>query len=527
MMDTVLNVLYSEKITRNSPIIVIFGHAHFDHIYQGLVDRRIESVGKPVYICHTAAMEPLINADAEYLQAKLVDLPVPSFRADIGIFSKRKTDCNFSHILPGFQLFHNELSISDDICLKSEELIFPRGQSLVFWDVPGHSPDSMAITAGEFIHLGDIPFATNPGVAGIIGYDPVELARTVRKIRWILNNNQLSLLCTGHGNPLTREMIEKILPGIERDLKTTPDIGVFDRNRVNISMHHAMDLIDEAHRIIPVLAGRIMALSFYMEELEEYELAEKIAGIIQDEEIDKLLSSFNDFYAAFTSGSKKEIEVVLKTLQVLQKISSYLPLEDMNRYIDVTLIRRCEHLFSDFLSTIRGVMPSATIFSINPADLIHSISNNRTKLLISDEELLESGDNHKLFQKALLCRLSDYQCHKTAIFHITDPDNPICMYADEDRLSDFFNTIINYFETYDARNISIEIKPEMDEVFILINPDMDCHPLLPLSPSLIRTVGYAGGRVIKLPSRDEEGVILAFPRENLYSGPDQDQGNVI
>lgn len=509
--NTVNSALCSKTIDREKPVIIIFGHAHFDHIYQGLVDRRIDAVGNTVYVCHAHAVKPLMDGDAGYIQSSLVDLPAPPFRIDIPLFSENPEEkIKIEEFLSGFSYIPELCTIQDTISLRSIRLVFPDKQELIFWEVPGHSPDSMAIQAGEMIHVGDIPFATNPGVAGIVGYNPCELDKTLERVRWILKKRPVSVILTGHGNDITPAQLLKILDKSEKELKTNPQIGVLDRKRVDISMIHGMDLIDEAHRLIPVLAGRLMVLRYHLDELEEHEIAEKLAEIIRDDEIDQLLSNFNAFYKAYTEGKKKDLEVVLKTNQILQKIRLCLPKHEMEWIVSGTLLRRCESLCVDFLSTLQGIIPTATITALDPKSLISESQKQRITSRISDDELLESIDDEKAYQRNLLLRLSENQTHENADIIISQPERGVLIYADSMRLSDLFHAIIDYYETYNARKISFFISSHADNAFISITPDSGCHPELPLSPSLLRSAGYAGGKVKKIPSREREEIILEF-----------------
>lgn len=509
--NTVYSALCSKTIDREKPVIIIFGHAHFDHIYQGLVDRRIDAVGNTVYVCHAHAVKPLMDGDATYIQSSLVDLPAPPFRIDIPLFSENPDEkIKIEEFLSGFSYIPELCTIHETIQLRSIRLVFPDKQELIFWEVPGHSPDSMAIQAGEMIHVGDIPFATNPGVAGIVGYNQCELDKTLERVRWILKKRPVSVILTGHGNAIIPAQLHKILDNSEKELKANPHVGVFDRKRVDIAMLHGMDLIDEAHRLFPVIAGKLMVLRYHLDELEEHEIAERLAEIIRDDEIDQLLSNFNAFYKAYTEGNKKDIEVVLRIHQTLQKIRSCLPKHEMEWIVDGTMLRRCENLCVDFLSTLQGIIPSATITALDPVDLIRNSRKQRITSRISDDELLESIDDEKAYRRNLILRLSENQCYANAEIAINLPENQVFIYADPIRLSDLFNAVVDYYETNKAGKITFFISYHANDAIISITPDPGCHPELPLSPSLLRSAGYTGGKVKKIPSREKEEIILAF-----------------
>ena len=79
VMDTACDALVTCSYDREKPLIIIFGHAHYDHIYEGLVDRRFEIFGKPVFVCHVPGADIRNRRPAIYFRVYLVDLPILPF----------------------------------------------------------------------------------------------------------------------------------------------------------------------------------------------------------------------------------------------------------------------------------------------------------------------------------------------------------------------------------------------------------------------------------------------------------------
>ena len=529
VMDTVCDALSTCTCDREKPLIIIFGHAHYDHIYEGLVDRRFESFGKPVFVCHASGAGLLQSGDQRYTQADLVDLPIPPLQIDLPLFRVKNQESERLRALPGFQHRIKEIHITDELLLLSEEICFPDGQSLTFWAVPGHSDDSVAIRIGHLLHVGDIPFALNPGVAGIVGWDTVEFSKTLQRLEWILKNQEISVVCPGHGYALSAPEFQKVLRTLKKSHENLPDVALFDKGRVNLSMRHAMDLMDEAYKLFPIVAGRIMLLRYHLEELEEYETAQELEQAVPVDEIEFILDGFTAYYREFQERKVSELQLIIKALQTLQKIRSFLPGHTIEHLVDPSLVRRTTKLFSDLLSTMQGVIPTATLTSCDPVQILNDLIVKQNSCAITDDELLLSTDDAISFRKVLLSRLAEYQSRNDLRFSIRAPDSVQLIYADADRLSDIFSALTDYYRMYGADIVSVQILLKEDSVHIAITPiGKNWKPELPLSRALLRTVRYAGGKIVKLPKPGDEEIILQFPKQNDESGgPDQDKSNII
>ncbi len=513
VMDTVCNILSATIQSRERPFLIIFGHAHYDHIYQGLVDRRFETYGRPVFICHASGTDLLRTGDTRYTQADLVDLPIPPFIVDMSLFQVAINGSDhLERILPGFMKKSNKYTIFDTIELVSEELWFPDGQSLTFWAMPGHSYDSIAIQIGGLLHVGDIPFALNPGVAGIYGWDREEFARTLQRLSWILDHYEIGIVCSGHGNAFSGNDFRPVLQKLIHSVTNLSDIALFDKGRVDLAIRHAMDLMDEVQRLFPIIAGRIMLLRYHLEELEEYETAQELERILPAQDIEKTLDEFNAMYRHYQEGNLPELQVILKALQTFQKIRSFLSGHDLDHLVDPSFVRRTNRLFSDLLSTIQGVIPTATRMPVNLVEILYDITRKQNAS-VSDDDLLHFADDMDFFQRALLSRLTEFQNRREIQCIIEAPEYECIIYADSERITDSLNALLDYYSIYNAHQVRIRIHMTGDSVQISLIPEgKDWNPKLPLSRALMRTIQYAGGMITKMPHKGDDGIVIAFQK---------------
>ena len=91
---------------------------------------------------------------------------------------------------------------------------------------PGHSPCSVVIRVGDLLLLGDLPFAANPGVVGVAGWNKADLTASTRRLQWLLATEPHLICLSGHGaTAVTTHVAARQLEGL------LAEIGRLDRVR--------------------------------------------------------------------------------------------------------------------------------------------------------------------------------------------------------------------------------------------------------------------------------------------------------
>jgi len=498
------------------PILMITSHAHMDHLYQGLIARKNNRF-RYILCVQEYGANALETGNHTLTAADLINMPFEKISVDIHLLTKHDRQNEGERTiqisgLPPLLLRTQSRLTESGIPLISQQILFGAEEPLEIWYTPGHSKDSICISYGGFIHLGDIPFATNPAVAGTPGWEPAELAYTLERVFWIFCNRPVSVICSGHGNA---QQYHQMYPHLERmvhELAAMPDIIRIDTTHVRESVQYALDLIDEAHRIFPVIAGRIMVLSYHLEDLGEECTAAHIASFFEGNTIDDFLHAFDNFYDAYRNGEKIELQVLLKGLQILKQIETNFPANTLALVIDPSMLRRASRLFQDFLTTLRGLPPKRILTDINPSTVLESVIQARITPQISDDDFLLAAEDEESFRAALVNRIAHGIKVRTLSIDIQTPRGVFPIIADKERFSDFFAALFEQYEVSGTRNLTLCFTHTEEKVGITLHPETEKQKYeMNIPGALIREVRSAGGWIEQPLDPKTAEIGIAFP----------------
>lgn len=517
-MEKIRQILASIISGPKHPVMIIAGHIHVDHMYLGLVDRQLQEIARIIYVAETWGARQLEKATPIWTGADVVGLTIADTQVDLHLLTADNPDPGTIRIvrIPGCY----DISLTshqyehEGVIFRGESMPLPGGDRIEFWHTPGHSPDSLTIKIGNLIHVGDIPFSTNPGIAGRPGWNRNDLLRSATNISRHLIGQDEIICCPGHGRTLEKPATLAMLKKIEEDLMTLPEIAEFNQERLNLSMWHGLDLIEEAHRIYPVIAGRLMSLSYHLEMLGMEEEANELAPILQHENIDKFLDEFNFYYTEYKAGKKVKPEVVLKALQIFERIQSSFSTDSLELVIDKSLIRRATRLTSDLLATIQGTIPSGTIEQVAILPLIDAFCTSRLSPGINDQDLIDLADDEIAYRRAIVTRIA-YHLHTSSLPLTLEkpgisPD--LLVKIDNNRFLDFLTGITEYCEKISAQTVLISMAVDNDELIITFIPKgTTINYTIPAPGATLREVAYAGGQLISVMQPGKEDIRIRLP----------------
>nr|WP_319538337.1 MBL fold metallo-hydrolase [uncultured Methanospirillum sp.] len=529
-MEKVREVLAGEVSGPDHRIILIAGHIHVDHMYFGLVDRQLRRIGSTIIAAEDWGAIQLEAGDAHWTGADIVGLPQSPVTVALHLLTPEDKAGEIERrvVIEGFGeiLLRSHQITTGDRVLYGQSMQLTDGDQIEFWYTPGHSHESLSIKIGSLLHVGDIPFATNPGIAGRAGWNKDDLLDSLYNIRDHLLTEEV-ICCPGHGRAFDYVGAMAMVTRMEKDIRHLPDISEYDVKRLNLSLWHGLDLIDEAHRLFPVIAGRMMALCFHLEHIGMEEEAAELCIIFEDESIDQLLLDFNNFYTEYKAGTKIKPEVVLKVLQIFEKIQKVFPAEALETVIDNSLLRRVTRSLSDFLSTIQGVIPEGTHEPVDLIPLIQEVFCGEGSG-VTDEELIQAADDEQTYRQAMVKRLAHHPYAHHLAIHISvsnDEGEPVRVMADRLRLYDSFIALLEHGERINAESLEISVSSDENGVEMILTPaGTTLASELPLPGSTIREIAYAGGEVRSMMEPGKEDIRIFFskpdglrPRSTLQS----------
>ncbi|MCK9307365.1 MAG: MBL fold metallo-hydrolase, partial [Methanoculleus sp.] len=326
------------------PVRLVLTHCHADHCHQAIRDRRFRALPDLCVAAEETGARALEAGDAAWTIAELLGWEAEPLPVGLPLLTARDREV---------------LDVDGGITLYRQEIPFRSGDVLTVYHTPGHTPDSICIRFGGLLFIGDLLFAASPGVAGLAGWEQPALLVSIERVRWILVHEPVSLCCPGHGRTIPATTMPGLLDRLKGEAEGLSGIGTFDRQRLTDSLEHAVDLLQEANRLFAVIAGRLYALAYRLDELGEAEEARRYQELLESDQIDGFLADFSRFADEFHAGERFEVQFVLKAVQMIQRIEVHFAGDRLDHVVDASLLRRAGRLLTDFMNTIFGYRDSA------------------------------------------------------------------------------------------------------------------------------------------------------------------------
>jgi len=402
-------------------LLVLLTHCHVDHA--GAVCAATGGRFAATEVAVLAAksgIDALSRGDASVTQAELLKLPLAPLAPMRSGFCVEQTD------VPIVLANGTTLQLRREMVEVAPELIMPRyllplggAAVLEIYPTAGHAPDHLCLRLGELLLLADLPFASQPLVAGIIGWDPAALLRSLNLGQWILQTQSISCCLLGHGKILLPQAAQQMLAGVQR--QTNAECRTFDSEQAQILSAAGIELLEVISDLFTVIGGRLCKLAYSLELLDESELAGKrddLAAILQ---VDEVLTSFNQTVEKFVHGELKIVALLYSTLRTVQKIQTLHQYAALTKVIDPLLPRQAQRLLHDFVYLARGLGVEESFRAVHLPDLLRALvrsldqADTPKQLLAAAEE----DDDDQIFAAALCRRLAQGPVLKPEMLGIT------------------------------------------------------------------------------------------------------------
>ena len=483
------------------PVLVFLTHCHQDHS-QEAGGFELPAGTEIKRFAHEAGVEALKRGDRNLTVAYLYPWSpeICPARFEGKLFASRpESAVDAVELANGGRIeLHSEpIAMPDGAVLQRQWLALGADEHLEIYHTPGHSPCSISLRVGSLLVLGDLPFAANPGLCGLDGWNHADLLQTLRKMDWLLKMPDITVCCPGHGYCVSADSMREKLRLMEGEARNLTNVRLLDAERIDALKSYVDELLEETAALFTILSGRLYTVSYYLSLLEEDSAASRVLTTLDIEQIDRILSEFRRFVESFNSSAVPELTVVLKGVQVAGSLQQLLSEEHVRQVFDLSLVGRAQRRLADFLSVVRGLhflnaeLPSAVNELI--AQLLARV---KAATVMESIDLMEAVDDDQSFLRALTRRLAAYSPLRDIEFEFEPDAQPTNANVGAERLDDILTDLIEGIAGIGVKYIRIVTEVSPGRVAIRLSSRERIDPAAFGKHRLNlydRTLGWLGG----------------------------------
>ena len=483
------------------PILVFLSHCHQDH------SQEAGSLELPAGIeikrfAHQVGVEAMKCRDPNLTVAYL-------YPGNPGICAARFEGVLFASIptseRPALELadgrrieLHTEpLAMPDGATLQRQWLPLGDGNRLEIYHTPGHSPCSISLRVGSMLMLGDLPFAANPGVCGLDGWNHADLLQTLRTVDWLLETPDITVCCPGHGYCVSAQSMREKLRLMEAEASNLTNVPLLDAERITALKTYVDELLEETAALFTIFSGRLYTVSYYLSLLEEESAASRVLATLDIDRIDGILSDFRRIAEAFNASAVPEWTVVLKGVQVARSLQQVLSAEHVQQLLDLSLVDRAQRRLEDFLSVVRGLQFLQTEQPGAVNELIAELLKRKKEdTATKSTDLMEAVDDDQSFLQAITRRLAAHSPLRDIEFEFAPAAQETRANIGAERLDDILTNLMEGMAGIGVKHISIATRVASDHVEVRLSSRQRMDPAAFGKRRLDlynRTLGWLGG----------------------------------
>jgi glyoxylase-like metal-dependent hydrolase (beta-lactamase superfamily II) len=464
-------VLLSEVVCaalaeRARPVLVLLSHCHQDHSQEA--SNLALPQGTEVILCIEGSGADALetgNRELTFCCYYPWNTKICSVKAAIRLFSgsasgavdaagaiTRGAD---SLTLPTGPLHREWLQLSD-------------ADRLELYQTPGHSNCSITIKAGEMLFLGDLPFAANPGLCGIYGWNHAELMSSIATVEGLIVTAGVSICLPGHGFAQTPEVARKNLQVMAEDSAGLSEVGTLCPDRIAALKSYLGDVLEEASYLFTVISGQLYTLGFHLADLEEETLCQEVLAALDLDKIEQCLMDFRRFARDFDATDTPDLTFVLKGVQVSNRLLSLLGSGTLAGLIDLSLSGRAHRLLEDFLSMARGLQFTGADESDEINALIAALIERIRLGQVDDLDAVAESDvdDPNAFARVLVRRLATRSLLEQVVFEFDATAQPTTAHVCGERLTDIVLCLIEGVAGVGVRHIRLQTLHEHGDVVL-------------------------------------------------------------
>jgi glyoxylase-like metal-dependent hydrolase (beta-lactamase superfamily II) len=466
--DKINQILMAELNDQARPVLIMLTHCHHDHsCHVGNIAPNAPIVMR---LAHAVAVDAFRRQDLALTIASLyATTKICDAHFDVALFSSdARSGSLFVDVSRGTRLAADPAAPVAGA--ERQTLRLSTGDELEFYHTPGHSPDHLCMRLGRLLFVGDLPFASNPGLAGLAGWDATGLAQSVADMSRLIGKSDIEICHTGHGRSVPPAAMLQILARVQQESSSLGDIAEMSKPRVAMLKAHALELLDVAGDLFAVIAGRMLSTAHRLELLEEVEYAERFRAAIDADAVEDALDDLRRFCRDLRADALPELSTVLKCVQVMQRLEQ--ALTAAGEVAGASLTGRSARLVGDFFNAVRGLRITNTVDTVDANEL----ANNAVRTLRARPSLdvaahLTAGGEDE-FRQSLARRLAFVDVLRNAEVELVPLEGRATAMADSQRISDVLIDALELIAASGARHISIRTRRNEHQLEIeLRSPD--------------------------------------------------------
>jgi glyoxylase-like metal-dependent hydrolase (beta-lactamase superfamily II) len=513
-------VLTDAVAVSQRPILVFLTHCHQDHSQEagGL---ELPAGMEIKRFAHQAGVEALKHSDRNLTTAYLYpwNPEICTARFEGILFaSSPASEPPALELADGrrFELYTEPIAIPDGATLQRQWLSLGAGNRLEIYHTPGHSACSISLRVGSLLMLGDLPFAANPGVCGLDGWNHADLLQTLHKVDWLLEMPVITVCCPGHGYSVSAQSMREKLRWMEAEASNLTDVPLMDAERISGLKIYVDELLEETAALLTIFSGRLYTVSYCLSLLEEEDGApSRILESLDIDQIDRILSDFRRIAEAFNTSAMPEWTVVLKGVQVARSLQNVLSAEHVRQLLDFSLVDRAQRRLEDFLSLVRGLqfLQTEQPGAVNEI-IAELVKRPKETTMMESTDLMESVDDDQSFLQALTRRLAAYLPLRDIEFEFAPAAQDTNANIGAERLDDILTNLMEGMAGMGVKHISIATRVASGQVEIRLSSRerMDPAALGKRRLDLYnRTLGWLGGSLECIQHEGNADFIIRLP----------------
>src|SRR5215471_12708387 len=499
------------------PVLVFLTHCHQDHSQEAGLE--LPAGIEVKRFAHQAGVEALENRDRNLTVAYLYpwNPEICTARFEGVLFASSPASEPVLQFADGrrFELQTEPITMPDGTTLKRQWLSLGAGNRLEIYHTPGHSACSISLRVGSLLMLGDLPFAANPGVCGLDGWNHADLLQSFHKIDWLLETASITVCCPGHGCCVSAQIMREKLRLIECEASNLSDVPLLDAERITALKIYVDELLEETAALFTIFSGRLYTVSYYLSLLEEDSAASRVLATLDIDRIDGILSDFRRFVAAFNASAIPEWAVVLKGVQVARSLQQVLSAEHVQQLLDLSLVDRAQRRLEDFLSVVRGLQFLQTEQPGAVNELIAALLKRaKQPTVMKSTDLMEAVDDDQSFLQALTRRLAAHSLLRDIEFEFAPAAQKTNANIGAERLDDILTNLIEGMAGIGVKHIRISTEVSSGRVAIRLTSrePIDLAALGQRRLELYnRTLGWLGGSLERSQQAANAEFIIRLP----------------